>query len=68
MKDDPRFCSVCDKPLLKQDRFGFVLVTRCDQCNHLVHDRCYLAHHVNFHELIGVITELDDKKELIHFY
>lgn len=67
MKHDPRLCPVCNKLLLKQDRHRFVLVTRCDQCNSLVHDRCYLDHHLNEHKLIGIITELErDQKEILY--
>ncbi len=67
MKDDPRFCVVCGKLLLKRDHYGFVLVIRCDQCYKLVHERCYLNHHIISHDLIGVITEQEDKKDLIFF-
>ncbi len=65
MKDDPRFCLICTKPLLKRDTYGFVLVIRCDQCNKLIHERCYLEHHKRHHNLIGVITKDDDTKRLI---
>ena len=61
MNFDPRFCPVCDKLLLKRDSKGFVLVIRCDKCHKLVHDRCYLDHHLKQHELIGVITEIEEK-------
>ena len=57
MEKDSRFCSVCQAPLLKQDKFGYVLVTRCDQCSLIIHERCYLEHHIQEHELIAVITE-----------
>ncbi len=63
MRSDPRFCSVFGKPLVKQDRNGFVLVIRCDKCNKLVHERCYLNHHLIFHDLIGIITEQYPEKE-----
>lgn len=62
MKDDPRFCPVCDKLLLKKDPSGFVLVIRCDQCYKLIHERCYMNHHLIHHELIGVITEIEEPK------
>ena len=67
MKSDPRFCPICDKLLLKQDHKGFVLVLRCDQCNKLVHESCYLNHHISQHKLIAVITEVEEK-ELSYFY
>lgn len=67
MKNDPRFCSVCDKLLLKQDQTGFVLIIRCDQCKKLIHERCYLNHHLIDHNLIGVIIESEGKKELNTF-
>ncbi|MFX0016670.1 MAG: C1 domain-containing protein [Promethearchaeota archaeon] len=67
MENDPRFCSICNKLLLKRDRFGFVLIIRCDQCNKLVHDRCYLDHHLTRHNLIGIIVESEAKKELSSF-
>jgi len=67
MNNDPRFCLVCEKLLLKQDRHGFVLVIRCDQCYHLVHERCYLEHHRKHHELIGIIT-LCEETELNSLY
>ena len=60
MKDDPRFCPVCNKLLLKQDRHRFVLIVRCDICYHLIHERCYLEHHIKQHELIGLITEIKE--------
>ena len=59
---DPRFCPVCRKLLLKQDRNRLVLVTRCDQCFKLIHERCYLKHHLLHHELIGVITDVEEPK------
>jgi hypothetical protein len=62
MNEDPRFCPVCDKLLLKQDHFRLVLIIRCDQCYKLIHERCYLNHHLIHHELIGVITEVEEKK------
>lgn len=67
MKNDLRFCSVCNKPLLKRDRYGFVLVVRCDQCNELIHDRCYLNHHLICHNLIGVVIESESEKGLTSF-
>ena len=63
MKNDPRFCSACGKPLLKQDRDGLVLVIRCEECHKLVHERFYLNHHLIFHGLIGIITEQYPEKE-----
>jgi hypothetical protein len=63
MKDDPRFCSVCDKLLLKRDRSGFVLVIRCDQCNNLIHEKCYMDHHILYHNLIGIVIESEANKE-----
>lgn len=77
MEKDSRFCSVCQTPLLKQDKFGYVLVTRCDQCIQMIHERCYLEHHIQEHELIAVITEhvdgitksllYNDEKDIIEF-
>ncbi|UCG03467.1 MAG: hypothetical protein JSW11_05625 [Candidatus Heimdallarchaeota archaeon] len=67
MKNDSRFCSVCDKLLLKRDRSGFVLVIRCDQCKKLIHERCYLNHHLECHNLIGIVIESEVKKELNSF-
>jgi phage FluMu protein Com len=63
MKNDPRYCSVCDKLLLKRDRSGFVLVIRCDQCNSLIHEQCYMNHHISCHNLIGVVIESEVNKE-----
>ncbi|MFW9903230.1 MAG: hypothetical protein ACFFFH_02775 [Candidatus Thorarchaeota archaeon] len=63
MKNDPRFCSVCGKLLLKRDRSGFVLVIRCDQCNNLIHEKCYMNHHISCHNLIGVIIESEANKD-----
>ncbi|MFX0182312.1 MAG: hypothetical protein ACFE95_04435 [Candidatus Hodarchaeota archaeon] len=66
MKHDLRFCPVCNTLLLKQDRYRFVLVTRCDKCNKLIHEKCYLNHHLDDHNLIGIVTELeDDQSEFI---
>ena len=67
MKNDPRFCSECDKLLLKRDRSGFVLVIRCDQCKKLIHERCYFNHHLTYHNLVGVLIESEVKKELNTF-
>ena len=67
MKNDLRFCSVCDKLLLKRDKSGFVLVIRCDQCKNLIHERCYLEHHKMCHDLIGVVIESEVKKEVNPF-
>ena len=64
MINDPRFCPECSKLLLKQDRSGFVLVIRCDQCKKLIHERCYLNHHLACHDLVGVIIESEATKEL----
>ncbi|MFX0126394.1 MAG: C1 domain-containing protein [Candidatus Hodarchaeota archaeon] len=62
MKNDPRFCFVCGKLLLKRDRNGFVLVIRCDQCEKLIHERCYMDHHLIHHNLIGVEIESEVTK------
>ncbi|MHA1215428.1 MAG: hypothetical protein ACTSR2_08630 [Candidatus Hodarchaeales archaeon] len=59
MNDDPRLCPVCKRFLLRRDTSGFVLILRCDQCNQIVHERCYLEHHMNEHELIAIILEED---------
>ena len=77
MERDSRFCSVCQTPLLKQDKFGYVLVLRCDQCPQMIHERCYLEHHIRDHELIAIITEqieeqsssisYIEKKDIIEF-
>ncbi|MHA2224878.1 MAG: hypothetical protein ACXAC8_06725 [Candidatus Hodarchaeales archaeon] len=61
MKNDLRFCDVCEKQLLKQDRYGFVLIVRCDFCFKLVHESCYLIHHQENHHLIAVIHESSEK-------
>ncbi|MFX1515718.1 MAG: hypothetical protein ACFFC6_05370 [Promethearchaeota archaeon] len=63
MKNDPRYCPTCDKLLLKQDPSGFVLVIRCDQCKTLIHEKCYLNHHLMSHALIGVVIESEVNKE-----
>ena len=67
MKYDPRFCSVCGKLLLKRDRSGFVLVIRCDQCNSLIHEKCYMDHHISCHNLIGIVIESENNKEFETF-
>lgn len=54
MKNDSRYCPVCHKQLFKQDHRGFVLIIRCDQCNNLVHERCYLNHQILHHNLIAI--------------
>lgn len=63
MKKDPRYCSVCKKLLLKQNQFGYVLLTSCDRCSEIIHDECYLEHHRMMHDLIAVVVE-DEKIEL----
>ena len=57
MKTDPRYCSVCKKLLLKQNLFGYVLLTSCDSCAEIIHEECYLEHHKQKHNLIAVIIE-----------
>ena len=57
MKNDPRYCSVCDKLLLKQDFFGYVLLTSCDSCDKIIHELCYMKHHRDMHDLIAVVVE-----------
>ncbi|MHA2174715.1 MAG: hypothetical protein ACXABI_07795 [Candidatus Hodarchaeales archaeon] len=55
MKTDPRYCSVCKKLLLKQNLFGYVLLTSCDNCSEIIHEDCYLEHHKRMHDLIAIL-------------
>lgn len=55
--NDRRFCSVCNKPLLKQNRFRMVSIIHCDSCDEYIHQNCYYKHHINRHDLIAVIIE-----------
>ena len=64
MKDDPRYCPICDRLLLKRDRSGFVLVIRCDQCKLLIHEKCYLNHHLICNNLIAVVIESEVEEGL----
>ncbi len=57
MKTDPRYCSVCMKLLLKQNLFGYVLLTSCDSCSEIIHEKCYLEHHRRKHNLIAIVFE-----------
>ena len=61
MKNDPRYCSVCNKLLLKQNFFGYVLLRSCDSCDEIIHEACYMEHHQIMHELIAVIVEEKEK-------
>ncbi len=68
MDRDFRYCPVCNRLLLKQDKTGFVLILHCDQCTHYIHEDCYLEHHQIDHELIGIIPEEESQKDQMEFY
>lgn len=63
MTDDPRYCSVCKKLLLKQNQLGFVLLTSCDMCTKIIHDTCYFEHHRKEHDLIAIIVEEENMQK-----
>ncbi|MHA1977994.1 MAG: hypothetical protein ACW98I_13895 [Candidatus Hodarchaeales archaeon] len=60
MRNDPRYCLVCNKLLLRQDLFGYVLLTSCDSCTAIVHEICYLEHHQIAHNLIALLIEEEE--------
>ncbi|MHA1237034.1 MAG: hypothetical protein ACTSQ9_05170 [Candidatus Hodarchaeales archaeon] len=68
MKNDPRYCSVCEKLLLKQDLFGYVLLTTCDSCDKIIHEQCYMKHHREMHDLIAVIVDEQETIKQQYFY
>jgi len=68
MSRDIRYCSVCNRLLLKQDTTGFVLIIQCDQCTQYIHETCYLIHHQLHHDLIAIIPEEEVKGDKIEYY
>ena len=68
MKNDPRYCSVCEKLLLKQDLFGYVLLRSCDSCTAIIHEHCYMEHHQKVHNLIAIIVEEKDETKQQYFF